>query len=110
MQEAEQSFPQSIAVQETWEHVSYGAVERWHFKMLNDLQRNKAYHDAIIHTVRKNNVSSVLDIGCGTGLLRYPVAVIELMSYRLVLICCFVCVDLLFDCIQNDLQGVDMDR
>ena len=78
MQEAEQSFPQSVAVQETWEHVSYGAVERWHFKMLNDLQRNKAYHDAIIHTVQKNNVSSVLDIGCGTGLLRYPVAVNEL--------------------------------
>lgn len=75
MQEAKQSFPQSVAVKETWEHVAYGAVERWHFKMLNDLQRNKAYRDAILHTMQENTVSSVLDIGCGTGLLRYSVTV-----------------------------------
>ena len=68
--EAEQSFPSSMTVHKAWEHVCYGAVERWHFKMLNDYQRNKAYHDALVMTVQKSDVSSVLDIGCGTGLLR----------------------------------------
>ncbi|KAL8576382.1 hypothetical protein ACOMHN_048949 [Nucella lapillus] len=68
-QEARLALPQSVLLSETWEHVSYAAVERWHFKMLNDVNRNTAYHDAIVATVQKNALSSVLDIGCGTGLL-----------------------------------------
>ncbi|XP_047120096.1 protein arginine N-methyltransferase 9-like isoform X1 [Schistocerca piceifrons] len=43
-------------------------VERWHFRMLNDSSRNKAYRDAIIKKVSQG-FNSVLDIGTGTGIL-----------------------------------------
>lgn len=43
-------------------------LERWHFRMLNDYQRNKAFRDAIVDAVR-NGHKLVLDIGAGTGLL-----------------------------------------
>lgn len=43
-------------------------VERWHFRMLNDLSRNEAFHDAITTAVQSGH-KRVLDIGAGTGLL-----------------------------------------
>ncbi len=46
-------------------------IHRWHFHMLNDIQRNSAYSRAIsdvIKTLQEKSV--VIDIGCGTGLLR----------------------------------------
>lgn len=43
-------------------------IERWHFRMLNDLSRNEAFHDAIKAAVQKGH-KNVLDIGAGTGLL-----------------------------------------
>ncbi|KAH6937183.1 hypothetical protein HPB50_025829 [Hyalomma asiaticum] len=43
-------------------------VERWHFRMLNDISRNEAFHDAITAAVQKGH-KRVLDIGAGTGLL-----------------------------------------
>ncbi len=42
-------------------------VPRWHFAMMNDHERNAAYEEAIIATVRPGDV--VLDIGTGSGLL-----------------------------------------
>lgn len=42
------------------------AVPRWHFPMLADTKRNKAYSKAIEATVKPGDV--VLDIGCGAGL------------------------------------------
>lgn len=45
------------------------AVERWHFRMLNDKARNEAFRKAIIKKVR-DGYRDVLDIGTGTGLLR----------------------------------------
>ncbi|MBA8922847.1 type II protein arginine methyltransferase [Kutzneria viridogrisea] len=42
-------------------------VPRWHFAMLNDVERNQAYHDAIMASVRPGDL--VLDIGTGSGLL-----------------------------------------
>ncbi|MGO4854777.1 50S ribosomal protein L11 methyltransferase [Phaeovulum sp. W22_SRMD_FR3] len=41
-------------------------VPRWHFPMLADKLRNRAYADAIAAKVRPGDV--VLDIGCGAGL------------------------------------------
>lgn len=44
-------------------------VHRWHFHMLNDIGRNSAYLKAIQAAVTPD--CSVLDIGSGTGILRY---------------------------------------
>ncbi|KAJ8672731.1 hypothetical protein QAD02_003991 [Eretmocerus hayati] len=44
------------------------AVERWHFPMLNDRQRNCAFAKAIHKTISLG-YDTVLDIGTGTGLL-----------------------------------------
>lgn len=41
-------------------------VPRWHFPMLSDTARNKAYAKAIAAKVKPDDV--VLDIGCGAGL------------------------------------------
>lgn len=44
------------------------AVDRWHFPMLNDRQRNNAFENAIRRRVSQG-YDTVLDIGTGTGLL-----------------------------------------
>lgn len=44
-------------------------VERWHFGMLNDAQRNAKYKAAISKAIKQKNQVKVLDIGTGTGLL-----------------------------------------
>ena len=45
----------------------------WHFKMLNDHQRNRAYHLAIAKAIQRkakeHEKLRVLDCGCGAGLL-----------------------------------------
>ena len=48
-------------------------VPRWHFLMLNDVVRNLSYSRAIASAVGRIPDCSVLDIGSGTGLLRYTV-------------------------------------
>ncbi|XP_011707717.1 PREDICTED: putative protein arginine N-methyltransferase 9 isoform X1 [Wasmannia auropunctata] len=44
------------------------AVDRWHFTMLNDKQRNNAFERAIRKRVSQG-YDTVLDVGTGTGLL-----------------------------------------
>ncbi|XP_053980869.1 protein arginine N-methyltransferase 9-like isoform X1 [Hylaeus volcanicus] len=44
------------------------AVDRWHFPMLNDKQRNNAFENAIRRRISQG-YDTVLDIGTGTGLL-----------------------------------------
>ncbi|EGI57314.1 PREDICTED: putative protein arginine N-methyltransferase 9 isoform X2 [Acromyrmex echinatior] len=44
------------------------AVDRWHFTMLNDKQRNNAFERAIRKRVNQG-YDTVLDVGTGTGLL-----------------------------------------
>ena len=46
-------------------------VNRWHFHVLNDVQRNSTYFRAIHSTVKSIPNCAVLDIGSGTGILRY---------------------------------------
>lgn len=46
-------------------------IPRWHFPMLNDYTRNSSYSHAISNVVGHIPNCSVLDIGSGTGLLRY---------------------------------------
>lgn len=50
------------------DNVKNQLVERWHFRMLNDVHRNAVYRNAI-GTAIANGRSKVLDIGTGTGLL-----------------------------------------
>jgi predicted RNA methylase len=47
-------------------------VPRYHFNMLNDVERNEKYNRAISNCVDKN--TSVLDIGTGSGLLSMMAA------------------------------------
>lgn len=44
------------------------AVDRWHFTMLNDKQRNSAFEQAIRKKISQG-YDTVLDVGTGTGLL-----------------------------------------
>jgi hypothetical protein len=55
-------------------------VNRWHFHMLNDVQRNSTYFRAINSAVRSIPNCTALDIGSGTGIPRYESHVAEYMS------------------------------
>uniref|UniRef100_UPI00358F0D8E protein arginine N-methyltransferase 9 isoform X2 n=1 Tax=Myxine glutinosa TaxID=7769 RepID=UPI00358F0D8E len=53
---------------ENFERAAGCLVQRWHFLMLNDHQRNVAFRDAVRAAVQAG-AHTVLDIGTGTGLL-----------------------------------------
>ena len=61
--------PRYLGARENLENVCGHLVERWHFRMLNDIRRNQAYRIAIDSTIA-DGFDTVLDIGTGTGLLR----------------------------------------
>ena len=63
--------PYCLLARENMATLNQQLVHRWHFKMLNDLTRNSTYFRAINSTVRTIPQCTVLDIGSGTGLLRY---------------------------------------
>ena len=46
-------------------------IPRWHFHMLNDFVRNSSYSQSILRAVARIPDCTILDIGSGTGLLRY---------------------------------------
>ena len=60
--------PQLSNAEENIDSIANVLVERWHFRMLNDKVRNKAYRNAIDRAVKKG-CSQVLDIGSGTCIL-----------------------------------------
>ncbi|KAG7487494.1 hypothetical protein MATL_G00024130 [Megalops atlanticus] len=60
--------PDFAEAKENFYRVANWLVERWHFLMLNDHQRNRKYQQAIQKAVRAG-CSTVLDIGTGTGIL-----------------------------------------
>ncbi|KAF7244150.1 Protein arginine N-methyltransferase 9 [Varanus komodoensis] len=60
--------PDFLEAKENFYRVANWVVERWHFIMLNDFNRNLLYHKAIQKAVN-SGCSSVLDIGTGTGIL-----------------------------------------
>lgn len=51
------------------DNVKNQLVERWHFRMLNDVQRNSAFRRAIAGAITTHGFRNILDIGTGTGLL-----------------------------------------
>lgn len=62
--------PTAPSALENLQHVLSSAVQRWHFRMLNDRRRNESYASAIAAALSAlPGSTSVLDIGTGTGLL-----------------------------------------
>lgn len=53
------------------ENIKASAIARWHFNMINDGRRNTAFKNAIEKAIITGYGQTVLDIGTGSGLLRY---------------------------------------
>ena len=53
------------------ENLAASLLPRWHFPMLNDVERNRRYEAGIEAAVREGGGRTVLDLGAGTGLLFY---------------------------------------
>jgi hypothetical protein len=70
--EAYAADPDSFAAKVGLSQVFRSQVPRWHFGMLNDAARNKAYEEAIGRTVHSGDI--VLEIGTGAGLLAMMAA------------------------------------
>uniref|UniRef100_A0A8C0J9B2 Protein arginine methyltransferase 9 n=1 Tax=Chelonoidis abingdonii TaxID=106734 RepID=A0A8C0J9B2_CHEAB len=68
--------PDFVDAKENFYRVANWLVERWHFIMLNDTNRNLIYQKAIEKVVR-SGCRTVLDIGAGTGILRVSLVVTE---------------------------------
>ena len=60
--------PQLSSAEENLDSIANVLVERWHFRMLNDKERNQAYKNAIDRAV-KSGCGQALDIGSGTCIL-----------------------------------------
>jgi len=68
-----------LKARENLDNVCSRLVERWHFRMLNDAVRNSAFYRAISLAVDSLEPATsggelvVLDIGTGSGILRYAI-------------------------------------
>ena len=56
------------------ENLAASLLPRWHFPMLNDVERNRSYEAGIEAAVREGGGRTVLDLGAGTGLLSLMAA------------------------------------
>ncbi len=65
--------PDCPSIRESLREVHEQMVTRWHFHMLNDVARNSAYFRAIRKAVGQISDCIVLDIGSGTGILRFGI-------------------------------------
>ena len=63
--------PDCLRAKESLFNLFGRVVNRWHFIMLNDVARNSAYFNAVRSAVDQVPDCSVLDIGSGTGILRF---------------------------------------
>lgn len=59
----------NLLAYESWENSLNSLIDRWHYRMINDRIRNKAYFDAIHKRLELNSNIKLIDIGSGTGLL-----------------------------------------
>ncbi|XP_058815533.1 protein arginine N-methyltransferase 9-like [Topomyia yanbarensis] len=60
--------PKYLKAYQNLQNTKCELVERWHFRMLNDVVRNAGYRAAIQNQIKAGH-AEVLDIGTGTGLL-----------------------------------------
>ena len=56
-------------IQEDLEQAYNKCIPRWHFRMINDISRNRGFCNAIEKAINVG-CSSVVDIGAGSGILR----------------------------------------
>lgn len=68
LNEAQRLNPNDLNAKEGIDNLKNEFIERWHFRMLNDYQRNINYSEAIKEAIMKKNIG-ILDIGTGTGIL-----------------------------------------
>ncbi|XP_076181472.1 protein arginine N-methyltransferase 9 isoform X2 [Ptiloglossa arizonensis] len=68
LKRALQANPNFLPAERNLQNAFSMAVDRWHFPMLNDKQRNNAFENAIRKRISQG-YDTVLDIGTGTGLL-----------------------------------------
>ncbi|XP_076642269.1 protein arginine N-methyltransferase 9 isoform X2 [Halictus rubicundus] len=68
LKRALQANPNFLPAERNLQNAFSMAVDRWHFPMLNDKQRNNAFECAIRRKISQG-YDTVLDIGTGTGLL-----------------------------------------
>lgn len=73
--------PNSADAKENFYRVANWLVERWHFIMLNDIKRNRMYQKAIENAVQAG-CKTVLDIGTGTGILRFVKSMILIYCHN----------------------------
>ena len=60
------------SVKECLRDINERLISRWHFLMLNDVSRNSLFNNAIAEAIKRLDKSpAILDIGVGTGILRY---------------------------------------
>ncbi|KAG5179122.1 S-adenosyl-L-methionine-dependent methyltransferase [Tribonema minus] len=69
LRQAIQADPSNLQALAALQSACGNAVDRWHFRMLNDTARNSAYARAIRRVMAARPGCTVLDIGAGTGLL-----------------------------------------
>ncbi len=81
----------SPVVRERLRDVRERLVRRWHFVMLNDLARNSAYSSAIGQAVRQLDKPVVLDIGSGTGILRYMHTTLSVNKHPMTSFIWYIC-------------------
>jgi type II protein arginine methyltransferase len=77
LSEAVECFVSSLALNPDYnlshlclENIKSSAIARWHYIMINDIKRNSVFKTAI-HRAIESGFNTVLDIGAGSGLLRY---------------------------------------
>ena len=58
-----------LDIREDLEQAFNRCIPRWHFRMINDISRNRAFFKAIENAV-VGGCSNVVDIGAGSGILR----------------------------------------
>ncbi|XP_003398969.1 protein arginine N-methyltransferase 9 isoform X1 [Bombus terrestris] len=68
LKRALQANPSFLPAERNLENAYSMAVDRWHFPMLNDKQRNMAF-ECVIRKRISQGYDTVLDVGTGTGLL-----------------------------------------
>ena len=83
LERATKANPDCLSARETLRTLHERVVPRWHFLMLNDITRNLSYSQAIANTMGSVPDCVVMDIGSGTGLLRYGSIIITLAMYVL---------------------------